>query len=225
MYPRIKKINNLAVNEVEVNYYTNNQGLIVNKEKCVGCGICVKVCPKSAIQRLPLDGKVKITTEDLIPTIPDPIKCSYCGTCVYMCPFSAITLKKKGNEIKLEDLDIITKNVVPSLKYEEIMCHKGKKSANVYMKGKLEVDWEKCVFCMSCVGVCPTAAFFKVEKKDISADKPRKVSVNPDLCISCGTCVDSCSKEAISLAIEDISFTGSYKEIFWLPLIFRLKTK
>ncbi|NLD05079.1 MAG: NADH-quinone oxidoreductase subunit NuoF [Synergistaceae bacterium] len=48
-------------------------------EKCVGCGICKKVCPVDAISGEP-KGRHTI----------DPDKCIKCGACMEKCPFKAI---------------------------------------------------------------------------------------------------------------------------------------
>ncbi len=67
----------------------------IDSEKCVNCGLCMKVCPYHAIIYVPVpcedvcpvgavskdeDGKEKIDYE----------KCIYCGKCMVVCPFSAI---------------------------------------------------------------------------------------------------------------------------------------
>ncbi len=52
---------------------------VVNKEKCIGCGQCVDVCPVDAIK-----------LEDGIAVISD--ECLECGACVSVCPVEAIAI-------------------------------------------------------------------------------------------------------------------------------------
>lgn len=61
----------------------------VIKEKCTGCGICIKACPFAAIKKTP-DKKVEI----------DVSKCTLCSACVSACKFSAIVIEKKEKEKK-----------------------------------------------------------------------------------------------------------------------------
>lgn len=56
----------------------------VIKEKCVGCGACVTVCPADAINMI--DKKAVITD-----------KCIACGACINKCPVEAI-FKEEGNK-------------------------------------------------------------------------------------------------------------------------------
>jgi ferredoxin len=58
------------------------QGLTVLKDKCTGCGDCVKVCPVEAIKLK--DGKAVIDAGD----------CIECDACIEECPAEAIIYKK-----------------------------------------------------------------------------------------------------------------------------------
>jgi Pyruvate/2-oxoacid:ferredoxin oxidoreductase delta subunit len=54
---------------------------IVNKERCMCCGICVAVCPEHAIS---------INDELMI----DSDRCNGCGSCIKECPNEAISLSE-----------------------------------------------------------------------------------------------------------------------------------
>lgn len=53
----------------------------VFEDKCNGCGLCAKSCPKGAIE---VSSKIAIIDLDL---------CNYCGTCVSSCRFRAIAIE------------------------------------------------------------------------------------------------------------------------------------
>jgi|YelNatPaOPRAMG01_1025707.scaffolds.fasta_scaffold00143_46 NADH:ubiquinone oxidoreductase subunit F (NADH-binding)/(2Fe-2S) ferredoxin/ferredoxin len=52
---------------------------MINKNICIGCGLCAKQCPSEAIVK-DADGKYSI----------DPNKCIRCGQCFIVCPRSAV---------------------------------------------------------------------------------------------------------------------------------------
>ena len=54
----------------------------INKDKCTGCGACVKQCPQDAI-----------TGEKKKPHIINQEKCIKCGACFDTCKFDAIKRK------------------------------------------------------------------------------------------------------------------------------------
>ncbi len=51
----------------------------INKEKCIGCGACIAVCPHEAIKLE--NGKAVI----------DQKKCKNCFKCIDICPVKAIS--------------------------------------------------------------------------------------------------------------------------------------
>ncbi|KKN02582.1 hypothetical protein LCGC14_1116260 [marine sediment metagenome] len=194
---------------------------------------------KQTTINIPDVGIKTITTEDLMPYIPNPLDCTYCGTCVIMCPFSAIKLKKDDEVVELNDIEIVAKNVVPKLEFnaKKVACKDGKERVmKQYLDAKIEVDWDKCISCFSCAEVCPTESFFR---KDIpnTQEKPtyngiqysqgikRRVDFNIDDCINCGSCVNACPKDAITMIIDMIKTSGEFKETFWPEVMYRLKNR
>lgn len=75
--------------------FDKNQKAIIDKEKCVECGQCAKVCPYSAIHNFmrPCERACKIKAISMDDNKKAEInydKCISCGACVYQCPFGAI---------------------------------------------------------------------------------------------------------------------------------------
>jgi len=55
--------------------------VVVDKDKCTGCGECVSACPLEAISMK--DDKAEV----------DPDTCGGCGACIDVCPVGALTLE------------------------------------------------------------------------------------------------------------------------------------
>ncbi len=78
--------------------FDRNQKAHIDKEKCVECGACAKVCPYSAIinHKRPCENACKVKAismdENKAAKINDE-KCIACGACVYQCPWGAINDK------------------------------------------------------------------------------------------------------------------------------------
>jgi NAD-dependent dihydropyrimidine dehydrogenase PreA subunit len=62
-------------------YLKNVATLKLDSEKCVGCGMCLSVCPHNVFELS--EGKAKITDID---------SCMECGACSKNCAFSAVTV-------------------------------------------------------------------------------------------------------------------------------------
>jgi len=60
-------------------YLDNVSSLVLKPEECVGCGLCVEVCPHRVFELS--DDKAKIV---------DFNACIECGACVNNCPTQAI---------------------------------------------------------------------------------------------------------------------------------------
>lgn len=76
---------------------------VVDKEKCVSCGICISDCPKHIIDRIPKNAKVFIACsnhgkgKDVMELCKRG--CIGCGICAKNCPAGAIAMKDGLPEI------------------------------------------------------------------------------------------------------------------------------
>ncbi len=168
------------------------------------------------------------TLEDIIPEVYNPIACVFCGTCVYMCPFSALTLKIDGKVVELENIQIVKEHVVPKLEFEvkKITSFNGiERVVKQYTEAKISIVDEECPGgCQTCYEVCPSGAISVPEKSNKGWETVSNVVVDLDKCIACGACDNGCPTGAVKLEITDVKTSGDFSEMFWVPLLERLKT-
>lgn len=63
----------------------------INEEKCKGCGLCERACPKHIIAL----SKSKLNTKGYHPAeVTDQAECVACASCAITCPDAAITVEK-----------------------------------------------------------------------------------------------------------------------------------
>ena len=67
---------------MKLQYIKNVAKLTYDKEKCVGCGMCVNVCPHNVFK-----------IEDKKAAIIDKNDCMECGACAKNCPTEAIMVE------------------------------------------------------------------------------------------------------------------------------------
>jgi len=159
-----------------------------DKAKCIGCKMCIRVCPANAIEFVAEEKKVKVYSD----------RCCFCGQCTEVCPVNCLAMSDEflfssydRKTVVVTDsgsFSVKTDNVVKSFIEEEPEAEEAVKGA-VSEKPKYEIDQEKCIGCTKCTRVCPVDAITGEPKKPHFIDR--------NTCVGCGQCAENCPVEAI----------------------------
>ena len=156
MLPLYKKSVGPDRTTVECKMLTIDLKLNYERSRCTGCGTCILVCPKGAIERGPIGASVKYVS-DTPAIVIDENKCVFCGTCAYMCPFFALKLEINGEPKLL----LVENKALPKLSEEFVDCERKGIKARKYFKGIIKITPENCPGgCSTCANVCPTGAIY-----------------------------------------------------------------
>ncbi len=73
--------------------------LSYDRDKCIGCKLCMRVCPANVIEFLPEDKKIRIYVA----------RCTFCAQCVDACPVDALATTP---EFLLADTDRFSSHLI-----------------------------------------------------------------------------------------------------------------
>lgn len=192
---------------------TRSYLLKLDREKCVGCDLCVAVCPKDAVEFIP--GVVEEGKLVQRPTVDiDPQKCNFCGECVIVCPVNALSMLVDGEAslpiLEMEAFPTLTKEItvdaskLPRQAVEECEeCCPTKvitidvrrnKAGKVTKVKAVQVDETDCIYCKQCEVACPGT---------FSVTHPFEglIRLERSLCPpGCQACADVCPTDALLMS-------------------------
>lgn len=163
---------------------------IVDKEKCTGCGACVKACPRAIPVLVPENRNVIIRCSSKDKGAVARVLCGSskscigCGLCSKKCPTQAITVS--SNLARIDYSKCINCGqcaiVCPTGAIEDQLSGNRKK-AYIIAAG--------CIGCTICAKNCPVKA--------ITGEVKKLHVIDQKVCIGCGLCADKCPKKTIEM--------------------------
>lgn len=159
----------------------NYRGIHSNeKDYCVGCGNCAKICPTEAIRMVKQDIEPKPGSTDLRPQV-DYGRCCSCGLCVDVCPTGSLKLSASYLKISPKRKDFV---FVPD---ESNFKDKGYTSDVNYTLLKLDsVDF---------VNERPYLERNKDFLWELLGFKQPEARIEALRCMGCGICIQNCPAE------------------------------
>ena len=95
--------------------------IVINEDKCTGCGACVPSCKDGALQII--DGKARLISD---------LYCDGLGACVGHCPFDAMRIEEREAEA-YDERKVMIENIIPAgentikAHLQHLMDHNGMK--------------------------------------------------------------------------------------------------
>lgn len=183
----------------------NYRGRIVyHADKCIGCGMCERVCASGAITRTIEKGEDG--QGDKVTLTFNLGSCTFCATCADFCSRKAIELTGDYHMIATKEEGLLVtgsfikkppvKKAAPAPAAkpaaEAPAAPAEAPAAEVRPRddGKPVSDPAKCVYCTLCARKCPAGA--------IEVDRANKTwKLDDEKCVACGTCAEACPKKCI----------------------------
>ena len=162
--------------------------IVYHADKCIGCGMCERVCAGGAITRT----VEKLEEGDKITLTFDLGSCTFCATCADFCSTKAIEFTQDYHMIATKEGDLLVTGThirparkpaapkpAPAAQGETAAAAPATPAVTPRDDGKPVCDETKCVHCTLCARKCPQGAL-EVDR----AAKTWKCSY--DDCVGCG---------------------------------------
>ena len=173
--------------------------IVYHADKCIGCGMCERVCAGGAITRT----VEKLEEGDKITLTFDLGSCTFCATCADFCSTKAIEFTQDYHMIATKEGDLLVTGThirparkpaapkpAPAAQGETAAAAPATPAVTPRDDGKPVCDETKCVHCTLCARKCPQGA--------LEVDRAAKTwKCNYDDCVACGACAAACPKKAI----------------------------
>ena len=96
--------------------------IVINEDKCTGCGACVPSCKEGALQII--DGKARLISD---------LYCDGLGACVGHCPFDAMRIEEREAEA-YDERKVMIENIIPA----------GENTIKAHLQHLMEHNGMKC---------------------------------------------------------------------------------
>ena len=185
---------------IEMVLHARNYSMTLDKKRCVGCSICMEICPKEAIEVTRTAKRQGKKAQKPTVSISEQ-KCHYCGICESLCPFGALDLKVNRKPVVPVARTESFPQLIRSIKIDQSKCGtecleikdacpidnlkiKGDKKSG---KVTVVVDEASCPCCRFCETKLPDGAV-RVEKAFYG-----NLKISNEKCPEgCQDCVDVC---------------------------------
>jgi len=149
-----------------------------DKSACIGCKLCIKVCPANATEYLPDEKKIQIHND----------RCCFCAQCTEICPVKCLTM---SSEYLISSYDRKAQITTDTEKPEPKKGAEG--GAAPKKKTVYRIMSDKCIGCTKCARNCPVNCITgKVKEPHV---------IDESACVGCGKCAENCPVNAIE-AVE-----------------------